>query len=172
MSWQAALLRGVNLGKHKVIMSELRAVCERAGFSEVRTLLASGNLVLRAALSSARLEAKLEKAILDGLGLKTDVFVRDGDDLKAIIAENPFKAFAKAQPSFLAVYFMRAPASAAESETMAASTATGEEIKQGKGCLYIKFPEGQGRSKLRLPKLGTARNWNTVTKLAAMAAGE
>jgi len=53
---------------------------------------------------------------------------------------------------------------------MQKSSFTGEEIKQGKNCLYIKFPKGQGPSKLKLPKLATARNWNTVTKLAAMLA--
>jgi uncharacterized protein (DUF1697 family) len=162
----------VNLGKRKVIMSELREACEAAGFSDVRTLLASGNLVLRSKLSDAKLEAKLEKVILEGLGLKTDVFVRDADEFDAIVAANPFKAVAKTNPNFLVVNFMRGPASAAEMAAMKASALTGEEIKQGRDCLYIKFPKGQGPSKLKLPKLSTARNWNTVTKLAAMAREE
>jgi uncharacterized protein (DUF1697 family) len=165
---QVALLRGVNLGKRKVIMSELRDVVAGAGFSSVRTLVASGNLVLEAKLTGAKLEAKLEKVILDGLGLKTDVFVRDGDELDALIAANPFRAFARTTPTFLVVTFMRALASKAEMAAMQATSLTGEEVRQGKNCLYIKFPEGQGPSKLKLPKLGTARNWNTVTKLAAM----
>ena len=41
-----------------------------------------------------------------------------------------------------------------------------EEWRQGENCLYIKFPDGQGPSKLKTPKLATARNWNTVSKLA------
>jgi uncharacterized protein (DUF1697 family) len=167
MSLQAALLRGVNLGKRKVIMSELREVCAAAGFTDVRTLLASGNLIVNAKLTGAKLEAKLEKVILDGLGLKTDVFVRDADQLDAIIAANPFKAFTKANSTFMVVNFMRGAASKAEMEAMAKTSLTGEEIKQGRDCLYIKFPNGQGPSKLKLPKLGTARNWNTVLKLAA-----
>ncbi len=164
---QAALLRGVNLGKRQVIMSELRAVCEAAGFTEVRTLLASGNLILNSKLTDAKLEAKLESVILEGLGLKTDVFVRDADQLAAIMAANPFKAFTKASPTFMVVNFMRGPASEAELEVMAKTSLTGEEIKQGKNCLYIKFPNGQGPSKLKMPKLASARNWNTVLKLAA-----
>ena len=80
---QVALLRGVNLGKRKVIMSELRGLVESAGFSGVRTLVASGNLVLRSKLSGAKLESKLEKLILGGLDLKTDVFVRNADQLDA-----------------------------------------------------------------------------------------
>jgi uncharacterized protein (DUF1697 family) len=172
MPLQAALLRGVNLGKRKVIMSELRELCAAAGFTDVRTLLASGNLILNAKLTGPKLEAKLEAVILDGLGLKTDVFVRDADQLDAIIAANPFKAFTKSNSTFMVVNFMRGAASAAEMEAMQKTSLTGEEIKQGKDCLYIKFPSGQGPSKLKLPKLGTARNWNTVTKLAAALRAE
>lgn len=166
------MLRGVNLGGRKVVMSELRDICEKAGFTDVETLIASGNLVLGSKLATEKLEKKLEVVILEGLGLRTDVYVRTGAELEAIIAANPFKAFAKSDPSFLVVYFMRAPASAAEREAIEKTALFGEEMKQGKGCIYIKFPKGQGVSKLKMPKLGTARNWNTVTKLAAMAAGE
>jgi uncharacterized protein (DUF1697 family) len=168
---QIALLRGVNLGKRKVVMSELRELCEGAGFTDVRTLLASGNLVLRAKLKGARLEAKLEALIRDGLGLQTDVFVRTADEVEAVIDANPFRAFAKSRPSFLLVNFMRGPVSNAEVAALRAS-ARGEEWAQGEGCVYIKYPDGQGQSRLKLPRLGTARNWNTVTKLAAMARGE
>lgn len=172
MPRQAALLRGVNLGKRQVIMSELREVCEAAGFMEVRTLLASGNLIVNSKLAGAKLEAKLEKVILEGLELKTDVFVRDADQLDAIITANPFKAFTKANATLMVVNFMRGAASKAELEAMEKTSLTGEEIAQGVGCLYIRFPKGQGPSKLKLPKLGTARNWNTVTKLAAMLRDE
>jgi uncharacterized protein (DUF1697 family) len=169
---QAAMLRGVNLGKRQVKMAALRALVEGAGYGDVATLLASGNLVLDAKEKGAKLEAALEALILDGLGLKSDVFVRTGAELEAVIAANPFKAFAKASPSFMVVTFMRAKASKAELEAMEKTALIGEEIAQGKGCLYIKFPEGQGPSKLKTPKLATARNWNTVTKLAAMVRGQ
>ncbi len=168
---QVALLRGVNLGKRQVVMAELREVLEDAGFEGVRTLLASGNVVLSSKLKGAKLEAKLEQAIFDGLGLKTDVHVRDAEQLDAVTVANPFKAFAKTNPNFLVVHFMRAPVSAAEFETMEKTKAR-EEWKQGENCLYIKFPDGQGASKLKTPKLATARNWNTVLKLAAAARQE
>lgn len=167
MTLQAALLRGVNLGRRQVIMSELREVCEAAGLTQARTLLASGNLIVNSKLSGAKLEAKLEKVIFEGRELKTDVFVRDADQLDAIIAANPFKAFTKANSTFVVVNFMRGATSTAEMEATQKTSLTGEEIAQGKDCLYIKFPAGQGPSKLKLPKLGSARNWNTVQKLAA-----
>lgn len=166
-----ALLRGVNLGARQLVMSELRDALARAGFQRVRTLIASGNIVLDAKEKGAKLEATLEQAIATELGLETDVFVRDPDELDAVIAANPFKAFAKTNPTYLVLYLMRSAPSAAEQAAMAANEGP-EEVKPGKRCLYIKYPNGQGRSKLRLPKLGTARNWNTVTKLAAMARDE
>ena len=169
MMRQVALLRGVNLGKRQVIMSELRAVCEKAGFTNVETLIASGNLVLGSKFKGARLESLLEAVIRNGLGLDTDVHVRSAAELDAVIAKNPFGAFAKTNPNYLVVHFMRAEPSTADWEMMAKTSFTGEEIKQGKNCLYMKFPKGQGASKLKTPKLTTARNWNTVTKLAAMA---
>lgn len=172
MTRQVALLRGVNLGKRQVVMAELRAVLEEAGFENVRTLIASGNVILSSKLKGAKLEAKLEEVILAGLGLTTAVFVRTGDQLDAIIAANPFKAFTKTTPTFMVVNFMRTAATKAELDAMEKTALTGEEIAQGKGCLYIKFPEGQGVSKLKMPKLGSARNWNTVTKLAAAVRAE
>jgi uncharacterized protein (DUF1697 family) len=172
MTLQVALLRGVNLGGRKLIMSELRAACDAAGFKDVRTLLASGNLVLDAKEKGAKLEAKLEKLILEEFKMKTDVFVRTGDELDAVMSANPFKAFTKENSTFMVVNFMRGKASTAELEAIKKTALFGEDAKQGEDCLYIKFPEGQGPSKLKMPKLGTARNWNTVTKLAAAARGE
>jgi uncharacterized protein (DUF1697 family) len=161
---QAALLRGVNVGGRQVAMAELRAIVEAAGYANVATLLASGNLVLEAKQKGAKLEAALETVILEGLGLKADVYVRDANQLDAIIAGNPFKAFTTSQPGFMVVNFMRAPASAAELEAMKKTALTGEDWRPGANCLSIKF-------KLKTPKLGTARNWNTVLKLAAAAHG-
>lgn len=171
MTRQVALLRGVNLGGRRLIMSELCALAEGAGFTDVGTVVASGNLVLNSQLSGAKLEGALEALAREGLGLRTDVFVRDADDLDAIMAANPFQAFTRASPALMVVSFMRGPASRAAWAAMEASKSR-EEIRQGRDCLYIKYPDGQGRSKLKLPKLSTARNWNTVTKLAAAVRGE
>lgn len=168
---QAALLRGVNLGKRKVVMSELRALIEGAGFTDVRTLLASGNLVLSAKEKGAKLEGKLEKLIADAYGFKSEVHVRSHAELQQVLDGNPFMAFTKAQPNFMVVMFTREKPSAALVKSLNAQDGP-EEIVGGPRCLYIKFPNGQGPSKLKLPNTGTARNWNTVSKLAAMLADE
>jgi uncharacterized protein (DUF1697 family) len=124
MTRQIALLRGVNLGKRKVVMSELRALCEEAGFTQVRTLLASGNLALVAKLRGARLETKLEALIRDGMGLETDVFVRSADELEAVMAANPFKTFARTHPSFLMSWMRCEPARAAKSGRRVSAAST------------------------------------------------
>ena len=170
MSRFVALLRGVNVGGRKLVMSELREVVETAGFGDVSTFIASGNLLLSCKLKQAGLEKKLEALIEAEFRLKTDVFARDLDALEAVIAANPFGVFAKGAPNFLVVHFMRGRASAEELAAMEMTALLGEEVRQGDNCLYIKFPKGQGASKLKTPKLGTARNWNTVTKLAALLA--
>lgn len=163
---QAALLRGVNLGKRKVVMSELRALLEGAGYSDVRTLLASGNVVLDAKDKGAKLEAKLETLFADAYGFKAEMHVRDRAELQKVIDGNPFAAFTKAQPNFMVAMFTREKPSAALVHSLNAQAGP-EEIVAGPRCLYIKFPNGQGPSKLKLPNTGTARNWNTVVKLAA-----
>lgn len=171
MSAQIALLRGVNLNGRKVVMSELRALCEGAGFTNVRTLMASGNLVLDAKITGAKLEAKLEALILDGFGMKTEVFVRSADEMDAVIAANPFPAFAKKDPSHLLIVFQREALKAADKKAVAAAVADAVEDAAIVGReVFVTYPKGIHDSKLKLPVPGgTGRNWNTVNKLAALA---
>jgi uncharacterized protein (DUF1697 family) len=171
MKMQIALLRGVNLGSRKVVMSELRAVCEAAGCSEARTLLASGNVVVNAKLAGEKLERKLEEAIAAQLGLETDVFVRAAAELEDVVAANPFADFARKDPSHLQVYFLREAPGAAERKAVEAPQEGPEEASVAGRQVYVTFPEGIGRSKwkLKLKQSSTARNWNTVVKLAGMA---
>lgn len=173
MTLQVALLRGVNLGGRKVVMSELRALCEDAGFGAVRTLLASGNLVLDAKQAGAKLEAKLEQVIRDGLGLETDVHVRNADEMAAVLKANPFPEFAEKDPSHLVVVFLRGKIAASDKKALETPQAGPEEVRVLGSEIYITYPAGIGRSTLKLPlKIpATMRNWNTVTKLEAMVRG-
>jgi uncharacterized protein (DUF1697 family) len=172
---QVALLRAVNVGGHgKVAMADLRGVPERRGFTGARTLMQTGNLILPAApAEGANLEALIERELEAGLGLATDVFVRSADELADVIAKNPFPEEAKRDPSHLLVVFRKAPADEALVRAIRA-TITGREAVEAVGRhLYIVYPDGIGRSKLKVPEKkadastrGTGRNWNTVLKLA------
>lgn len=178
MALTIALLRAVNVGGRKLVMSDLRAMLAELGHPEARTLLQSGNLVLEAgSRAGADLEAWLEAETQKRFGLATDYLVRSADEWAAIIAANPFPAMARTDPAHLVVMPLKsAPAHAAFAELRAA-IADREQAQLVGRDLYLTYPDGIGRSKLttamierRLGVRGTARNWNTTLKLAEFVA--
>ena len=180
MTTYIALLRAINVGgTKKLAMSDLRAFVETLGFDEVRTLLQTGNLVFEGrAQSATTLERLLEDEAAKGLDLQTDFMVRTDKELATIIAQNPFPSEAKRDPSHLVVQFMKAAPSAAAVTSLQAAIKGLETIRLIGKQLYVVYPEGIGRSKLttrliesKLATRATGRNWNTVLKLAALAAG-
>jgi uncharacterized protein (DUF1697 family) len=163
-----ALLRAVNVGgTGKLPMSKLKAMCEGAGFTHVATYIASGNVVFGSKLSAKAVKAALEKRLTDFSGRKATVLVRTAAEMKAILSANPFK---KAPAKFCVVHFLdkKPPRDALERATVI----NDEKMKPGKREIYVHYGSGQGRSKLKIPAAaeGTARNMNTVAKLAEMAA--
>ena len=177
MATYVALLRGINVGGNKMIaMAELRAALTKAGFSNVRTLLQSGNVVLDAAASSpAKLEYQLEAEVKKRFSLDVEVHVRSAAELAAVIKANPFGAEAKRDPSHLLVTFFKTPPGNAKVKSAQAAIVGPERLQADGRHLYMVFPDGIGRSKATvvvgklLGPVGTARNWNTVQKLAALA---
>ncbi|WP_267394818.1 DUF1697 domain-containing protein [Sphingomonas sp. GC_Shp_1] len=176
MRW-AALLRGVNVGgNRKLAMADLAAFMRAEGYGGVATLLASGNVVFDADEdNAAALETRLAAAARARLGLDTDWLLRRHAELAAVIANNPFPDAAAARPNHLLVTFHRDPVPAA---LVAAVPLAGPERLHAAGReLYVDYAAGVGRStlpatmaKLKFPRVATARNWNTVTKLAALTA--
>jgi len=178
MPIQIALLRAINVGgRAPVAMADLRDLLTRLGLVEPRSLLQSGNLVFRGGPGTgAELERLLETEAEKQLGLRTDFFVRTGTEWKAVVASNPFRREAERDPSHLLVMFLKDLPDAGSVKAVQAAI-TGPEVVRAKGRqLYIVYPEGIGRSRLtgtliekKLGGRGTARNWNTVLKLAALA---
>lgn len=172
----AGLLKGVNVGGRKLPMAELKALVEELGYGEVGTLLASGNVVFAAKGDAPSIERSLEAA-LEAHGLKTNVLVRDHAELAAIIEANPFPDAAKDHPNHLLVHFHRDPVPAGPIDKLPEFYTGPERLHAIGRELYIDYPEDvghsmlpQGMGKAKFPKLVTARNWNTVNKLAAMLA--
>jgi len=169
------MLRGINLGKRQLKSVELKAVVEGMGLTEVKTILASGNVVFEAGdAKPAQLERDLHAALEKATGLKSQVFVRNRAELAALVEANPFPEAARARPSYLVVSFHRDPVDTAAIETLAASYDGPERMAAIGRELFTDFPDGQGRSKLvpamqkaRLSHGNTGRNWNTVCKLLA-----
>jgi uncharacterized protein (DUF1697 family) len=176
MSLYVALLRGVNLGGNKMVaMAELRAMLIALGFEEAKTLLQSGNAVFRArSQAPAKLEALLEAETVKRLKLTCDYHVRTAAELGEAIAANPLTAQANKDPSRFTVSFYKQPLNPALVKAAQAAIDGPEIVRADGRHLYMYWPDGQGRSKAgavvgRLLKVqGTARNWNTVLKLAAL----
>jgi uncharacterized protein (DUF1697 family) len=176
------LLRAVNVGGTKAVaMPALCKVLTGLGFTGVKSLLQSGNVVFTCKGSAdAALETKLEAAVAKSLGVQTAFFVRTAVEWEAIVAGNPYPDAARDDPSHLVVMaFKSTPAAKDVAALQAAITGRETVIASGK-VAYFVYPDGIGTSKLtnavierKLGLTGTARNWNTVLKLAAsVAAGE
>jgi uncharacterized protein (DUF1697 family) len=167
MNAYVALFRAVNVGgTGKLPMSDLKELCERAGFLAVRTYIASGNVVFVSRISEARVKAALESALEAYAGQPVGVLVRTAAEMVSVVAGNPFPG---ASPSRTVAIFLDEPP-----PRDAAERATGradEEIRLGRREIYVHYGNGMGRSRLKIPaaKAGTARNINTITKLAEMA---
>ena len=172
----AVLLRAVNAGR-PLVMADLKKALAGLGYPDAVTVLASGNAVIRAEAADAALEARLEAGLTAALGQPCDAFVRDGAQLAEIVAKNPFPEMAKQDPSHLVVGFSKGDPDPGAVEALRGKIVGREEVAAGPGCLYLTYPDGIGRSKLTgaviektLGGGGTARNWNTVVKLAGMTA--
>jgi uncharacterized protein (DUF1697 family) len=159
-----ALLRAVNVGgTGKLPMAELKSMCETAGLTEVRTYIASGNVVFHSAKTAAQIKAALEKLLLSYAGKPVQVFVRSAAEIADVLSGNPFPDAAPNRT--VAIFLDQAPAP----DTMAQlSGRRDEQVALGKREIYVHYGDAMGDSKLKVPGGGTARNMNTVAKLAAM----
>jgi uncharacterized protein (DUF1697 family) len=169
MNAYIALLRAVNVGgTGKLPMTELKAMCEAAGFKQVQTYIASGNVVFKSAKTEAQVKATLENALAAYAGKPVGAMVRTAAEMAAVLSGNPFPDKASNRT---AAHFLDAAPPADLMKTV--SNKTNEEIGPGVREIYVYYPDGMGQSKLKIPaaKNGTARNMNTVAKLAEMGAG-
>jgi len=156
-------VRGINVGNTMLPMNELRSLCEKLGFQRVRTHIQSGNVMFESPLAEAAIAKHLETALQKRMGKHIPVALRTSGELDEVLKKNPFQ---KAEPAKVGVMFFAEPVRKDFLDCV--STSTGEEVKVGKREIYIYYPNGMGRSKLKIPKdalEGTVRNINTVQKL-------
>jgi uncharacterized protein (DUF1697 family) len=175
---QILLLRGINLGSHKrVAMPDLRALLADAGFEDVRTYVASGNVVLTSGMGADKLASRSEKLIAERFGFEVDVIVRSRDELAEVVRLNPLADLAD-NPKRYQVSFLDSEPDPKAVEEIAAAAAPAEKLVAIGRELYAWHPDGVGRSKMWTKLAGktlgvraTARNWTTVTTLLEMASG-
>jgi uncharacterized protein (DUF1697 family) len=173
-----SLLRGVNVvGRNQIKMDALRTLYESLKFTGCQTYINSGNVVFcTRERSLTALPARIEKAIERKFGFRPSVIHRTAGELRDIIARNPFAKRGNVDPSKLLVGFLAAdphPDALAKLRTINRGP---EEVHFTPRELYIYFPNGVGRAELSWSTIDrcmkvpiTGRNWNTVTKLLAMA---
>lgn len=174
-----ALLRAVNVGGSNLVsMATLRELAVELGLGSPRTLLQSGNLVFQSPGSSpSETERVLEAALAERCGVTTDFLVRKADEWRQLIEANPFEKEAGLDPARLLLMCLKAAPTEVEVAALREAIKGPERVKTLERALYIVYPEGVGQSKLtnalierKLGTRGTARNWNTVLKLAELAA--
>ncbi|GAA4356504.1 DUF1697 domain-containing protein [Angustibacter luteus] len=172
MAVWVGFLRGINVGGHrKVPMAELRSLCEDAGLTDVRTYIASGNLLFSSPLrSAAKVRALLEQRIEEHFGFPVVVVVRTPKQLRDVVDGLPFEDADQAHVSFLV-----SGAERAEVKDLQAALINDAQLEVVGDHAYLLTPNGLGQGFLksgadrRFGKVGTARNWRTVTKVLSMA---
>ncbi|WP_245160202.1 DUF1697 domain-containing protein [Blastococcus sp. CT_GayMR20] len=171
-----ALLRGINLGKaRQVAMPRLTELLTARGYADVRTHLRSGNVVLTSRVGEAELAADLSAAIEEEFGFAVPVVVRTGAEMGAVVAGDPFATEAT-DPARYLVTFLPEPPDPARVDALPKAGGGGDYLVRGRE-LYLWLPDGIQNTPLASWKWdtligvpGTARNWNTVRKLAELSA--
>jgi len=165
----AALLRGVNLvGKSSLKMDDLKAIAAELKLKGARTYIASGNLIFSSGKPEEKLRGMLERRIQAHMGKAVRVMLRTADEMEAVVRANPFKDAAGNQ---VQAFFMNDPPPKDLLLTIR-NQADDERVAAGAREVYVAYGErGIGRSRMRIPaaEAGTARNMNTVAKLAELA---
>ncbi|MCQ8276837.1 DUF1697 domain-containing protein [Acetobacteraceae bacterium KSS8] len=162
-----ALLRAINVGGHgKLAMRDFQRLCQEAGFEDVRTYIASGNAVFEADGSEAFIRDALETRLHAHAGAPIGVILRTGAEMASVVARNPFR---DQPPNRVMALFTDTPIPGDPLE--GAKGLADEKIVSGEREMFVFYPTGMARTRLRLPaeKTGTARNMNTVATLARMS---
>ena len=169
MTSYVALLRSLNLlGSSTLRMDELRAIAKDAGLGSPRTFIASGNLLFTSKLTELKLRLLLEQRLAKHMGRTVHLILRSADEMEGVHRANPFP---QAAGNNVLAFFMNEPPPADLFATVR-NLADDERVAPGRREVYVAFGErGIGRSRLKIPaaEAGTARNMNTVAKLALLA---
>ena len=164
MACSVAFLRGINVGRAKrLAMADLRGLCERLGFDEVRTQGQSGNVILETTLRPRALERKLERGIEDELGMEVRVIARTARELEAVLAYDPFGEIAT-DPSRSSVSFLDGKPPAKALDGIDPADYEPERFRLHGRELYLWLPGGRPRA--RLPRRSATGCWALPARTA------
>ena len=168
MTTYIALLRAVNVGgTGKLPMADLIQLCQKAGFQNPRTYIASGNVLFHSPKSELQVQTQLQSALEKYADKPIAVLVRTAAEMAAVLQANPFP---NAQPNRTVAIFLNDPPPKNTLQTLTGQK--DEVVRLGTREIYVHYGDAMATSKLKIPaaKTGTARNLNTIAKLAALAA--
>jgi len=170
-----ALLRGINVGtNNRIRMPDLRACFEAGGFDDVTTYIQSGNVVFEAASARITVARTIEALLADRFGYPARIVLRSAPQMRAIVRDAPPRFGARPTHRY-DVVFLREPVTAAAAMRDLPVRAGVDDVRPGRGVLYVARPTGE-LARSRLTKLVgtpiyesmTIRNWRTTTKLLAV----
>jgi uncharacterized protein (DUF1697 family) len=167
-----ALLRAVNLGaRNKVPMAELRRLLADDGFGEVRSYIASGNLLFTADGARAEVAARVEKLILDAFGVTTVAIMRTFQELRKVAKAQPFGE----DGEHVYVTFLAGRPTAAAARALGSLDTGDDEIRLAGSEVFARYPNGYQAARVSAASIekalgvaGTARNRRTVAALAEL----
>jgi uncharacterized protein (DUF1697 family) len=174
-----ALLRSVNVSGHgRLAMSELKEMFVTLGYRDVSTYIQTGNVIFHSsARNAAKLETDIEHQLERTFGAAPTVILRTAAELARTLATSPYPARG-ADPSRHHVTFLAAAPSPQRLAALSPPASGRDELTIIGREVYVHTPDGYGNTKLsgaylerHLGVSSTTRNWNTVTKLCALAAG-
>jgi uncharacterized protein (DUF1697 family) len=168
-----ALFRGINVGGKNILpMEDLVGILEGMGCEKVKTYIQSGNAVFRTETNQTKkIAEEISSAVLEGYGFKPKILILDSSELEEAIENNPFRTEVGKALHF---FFLESTPAEPDLDGLASAKSDSEEFCLNRNMFYLYTPDGFGRSKLAAKveqALGvpvTARNWNTISKLAAM----
>ena len=169
MTAYVALVRAVNVsGTGKLPKEALKAMGEACGFDQCRTFINSGNLLFASGLGEAEVERRIEARVAEHFGKPFPVYVRSAAEMAEAVRRDPFT---DDSPSRRFAHFI--DEEPVQAMLDAARDVQGERLALGPRLIYVSYGEGIGKTKLKLPavKNGTARNMNSVAKIAELRAG-
>lgn len=176
MNKKIAILRGINVGgKRKLLMADLKTLCEDLGWQEVKTYIQSGNLIFKSSEKNPELEDRLEEAIASKFGYEVPVIVRDSEEVQKFNARNPFYN-AEADISKLHLSFLKEKPSEENIMEIKQYDFEPDRFTVDQKEVFIYCEGKYHRTKIsnnflekKLQVGATTRNWKTILKLIELS---
>lgn len=173
-----SIIRGINVTGHRILkMDDLRKMYEGLQFKNVQTYIQSGNVIFQDyGTGQQELEKKISVEIKKSFGYDVTVWVLKADELKEIIARNPYRYDHTKDVSFMHVTFLASSPQSVNIELITSKAGEGESVTLDGKAVYLYLPNGYGRTKLNntfleniLHVRATTRTWRTTLALYKVA---